>query len=159
MANRNFFETLAQYRLKVEKDGKDVVNVPSIVALPGLLMMPKLSITGLVAAPLLGLKVKLESEGGETVDVEDTVRKAAEAVRDTVVTASRTVKEEIDKAWEAISADDPEEGDEADAEAPEAPAADDAGGMTNEEIVEDLKKHEEGKAPTIDVKPDDSAKE
>ena len=156
MANRNFFETLAQYRLKVEKDGKDVVDVPSIVALPGLLMMPKLSITGLVAAPLLGLKVKLESEGGETVDVEDTVRKAAEAVRDTVVTASRTVKEEIDKAWEAVSADDPEEGAEEDAEAPEA---DDAGDMTNEEIVEDLKKHEEGKAPTIDVNPDDSAKE
>ena len=37
MANKSFFEALTQYRLKVEKDGKDVLNVPGIFALPGML--------------------------------------------------------------------------------------------------------------------------
>ena len=157
MANKNFFETLTQYRLKVEKDGKAVVNMPGIFALPGLLMAPRLSITGLIAAPLLGLKVRVENEGGETVDVEDAVRKTAEAVKDTVVTATKTIKEEIDKAWEAVSADDPEEGAEDNAEENTEPQ--ETGDVSNEDIVEELKKHEEGDAPTIDVKSDDSTGE
>ena len=112
MANKSIFETLTQYRLKVEKDGKAVVNVPGLFALPGLLMSPKLSITGLIAAPLLGLKVHLESESGEPVDVEGAVRKAAEAVKDSVTNATRTIKDELDKAWDAASSDNPEEGTE-----------------------------------------------
>ena len=164
MANRNFFETLTQYRLKVEKDGKPVVNVPSILALPGLLMAPKLSIAGLVAAPLLGLKVQLENESGEAVDVEGAVRKAAETVRESVTTAGKSIKEEIDKAWEAVSADDPEETDEEDAaeetadDAEEDTESSEANAPSNEELVEELKKHEEDDIPTIDVKPEDSAK-
>ena len=78
MANKSFFESLTQYRLKVEKDGENLLNVPGILALPGLLMMPKLSLTGLIAAPLLGFKVRVEGENGETIDMEDAVRKAAE---------------------------------------------------------------------------------
>ena len=167
MENKNFFETLTQYRLKVEKDGKPVVNVPSIFALPGLLMAPKLSITGFIAAPLLGFKVHLENEG-ETVDVEDAVRKVADAVKESVTTASRTIREEIDKAWEAASADDPEEDVKSDAaedaaddaenkpaESAESQAANDA---SNEDIVEELKAHEENDVPTIEVKPNDSQK-
>ena len=50
MANKNFFETLTQYRLKVEKDGENILNVPGLFALPGLLIAPKLSLTGLIAA-------------------------------------------------------------------------------------------------------------
>ena len=146
MANKNFFESLTQYRLKVEKDGKPVVNVPTVFALPGLLIAPKLSIAGLVAAPLLGLKVHLENEEGKAVDVEDAVRKAAEAVKESVTTATKTIKEEVDKAWEAVSADDPEE--------PEGDVTED----TMEQIAEDLKEHEEDGIPTIEVKPEDSDK-
>lgn len=147
MANKNFFETLTQYRLKVEKDGKPVVNVPTVFALPGLLIAPKLSIAGLVATPLLGLKVHLENEDGKAVDVEDAVRKAAEAVKESVTTATKTIKEEVDKAWEAVSADDPEE-------EPEGDVTED----TMEQIAEDLKEHEEDGIPTIEVKPEDSDK-
>ena len=144
MANKSFLESLTQYRLRVERDGKSVVNVPSIFALPGLLMAPRLSITGLVAAPLLGFKVHLENEDGKEVDVEGAVRKAAETVKETVTTASRTIKEEIDKAWEAVSADDPEPNDE---------SADEG-----EEAQEDAENQEENDVPTIEVKPEDSTK-
>ena len=144
MANKSFLESLTQYRLRVERDGKSVVNVPSIFALPGLLMAPRLSIAGLVAAPLLGFKVHLENEDGKEVDVEGAVRKAAETVKETVTTASRTIKEEIDKAWEAVSADDPEPNDE---------SADEG-----EEAQEDAENQEENDVPTIEVKPEDSTK-
>ena len=150
MANRNFFETLTQYRLKVEKDGKDVVNVPGLLALPGLLAAPKLSIAGLVAAPLLGLKVHLENENGDDVDVEDAVRKAAEAVKESVTTATKNIREEMDKAWEAMSADDPEEdAAEGNDEDTAEEGAEPVGGACGE--------HEESDVPTIDVKSDDSA--
>ena len=150
MANRNFFETLTQYRLKVEKDGKDVVNVPGLLALPGLLAAPKLSIAGLVAAPLLGLKVHLENENGDDVDVEDAVRKAAEAVKESVTTATKNIREEMDKAWEAMSADDPEEdAAEGNDEDTAEKGAEPVGGACGE--------HEESDVPTIDVKSDDSA--
>jgi hypothetical protein len=156
MANKSFFETLTQYRLRVEKDGKDVVNVSSLFALPGLLMAPKLSLTGLIAAPLLGLRVHLESEDGETVDMEDAVRKATDAVKESVVSTGRTIKEQVDKAWEAVSSDYPEEealeNEEENAESPEAKD------VSNEDIVEELKAHEEEDVPTIEVKSDDSDK-
>ena len=154
MANKSFFETLTQYRLKVEKDGKPVANIPSILALPGLLVAPKLSIAGLIAAPLLGFKVQVENEGGETVDVEDAVRKAAEAVKESVTTATKTIREEMNKAWEAVSADDPEE-ETAEEPAENADFQEDHD-ASNEEILEELKAHEEDGVPTIEVKPNDS---
>ena len=162
MANKNFFEALTQYRLKVEKDGKPVVNVPTVFALPGLLVAPKLSIAGLVAALLLGLKVHLENEDGKTVNVEDAVKKAADAVRESVDTAAKTIKEEMDKAWETVSTDDPKEDAEetveetAEKDAAESSEADDA---SLQDIVDELKAHEENDVPTIEVKPDESAQD
>ena len=142
MENKSFIEKLTQYRLKVEKDGKSVVDMPGIFALPGMFIAPKLSIAGLIAAPVLGFKVHLENEDGEAVDVEGAVRKAAEAVKDSVTTATKTIKEEMDKAWEAVSADDPEEN-----------AAEEA----MEQIEEELKTQEEDGTPVIEVKPDEDS--
>ena len=142
MENKSFIEKLTQYRLKVEKDGKSVVDMPGIFALPGMFIAPRLSIAGLIAAPVLGFKVHLENEDGEAVDVEGAVRKAAEAVKDSVTTATKTIKEEMDKAWEAVSADDPEEN-----------AAEEA----MEQIEEELKTQEEDGTPVIEVKPDEDS--
>jgi hypothetical protein len=62
----------------------------------------------------------------------------------------------MDKAWEAVSSDYPEENVTEDAaENAESPEVED---VSNEDIVEDLKAHEEDDAPTIEVKPDDSGK-
>ena len=138
---KSILEELTSYRVKVEREGKEIVNVPGIVALPVALLAPKASIIGAIAAPLLGCNIHLENGDGKEIDVGKTVKDAADTVMDTAATAARSMKEEIEKAWDAISADDPEgcpEGQEnAEEETPEQPAP-------KEEI------------PTIHVNPEDS---
>ena len=65
--NMSFMDELAAYRLKVARDGKEIVNVPGILALPGVLIAPKMSIIGTVAASLLGCDIHLENEDGKNV--------------------------------------------------------------------------------------------
>ena len=139
---KSFLEELTSYRVKVEKEGKEIVNVPGIIALPVALLAPKASIIGAIAAPLLGCNIHLENGDGKEIDVGKTVKDAADTVMDTAATAARSMKEEIEKAWDALSADDPEgcpEGEEnaEEEKAPEQPAP-------KEEV------------PTIHVNPEDS---
>ena len=140
---KNFFDELTGYRVKVERDGREIVNVPGLLALPGLLVAPKLSIVGMIAAPLLGCSVHLENEGGKEIDIGKAVKEAADTVADTATAAAKTVKEEIEKAWDELSADDPEG-------CPE--------GEENEEDHADQTNTEDD-IPTIHVNPDDSEKE
>lgn len=182
---KNIFEELAGCRVKVEREGKEIVNVPGILALPGLLIAPKASVIGMVAAPLLGCSVHLENDGGQEVDVGKAVREAADTVIHTAKTAARTIKEEVDKAWDELSADDPEgcpegtENDEdgaekaADAAAEEtaqegseeaAEEAADAAQEGNEEAADEAAEEAaaqteaEGEIPVIRVNREDSAK-
>ena len=143
----SFIDELTSYRVKVEKDGKEIVNVPGILALPGAFIAPKVSIIGTATASLLGCSIHLESENGKSVDVGKEIKKAADTVVDTAKTAAKTVKEEIDKAWNDLSADDPEGcpvGEENKDE--EIPVENSV-----EEIVEDLEKHETEDVPVIHV--------
>ena len=140
---KNIIDELTGYRVKVKRDDKEIVNVPGILALPGLLMAPKAGIIGMIAAPLLGCSVHLEKEDGEEVDIGKAIKEAADTVIDTATTAARTVKEEFEKAWDAVSADDPEE-------CPE--------GKENEEDPADQTDTTDG-IPTIHVNPDNSDKE
>ena len=143
----SFMDELTAYRLKVARDGKEIVNIPGILALPGVLIAPKMSIIGTVAASLLGCDIHLENEEGKKVDIGKTVKDAAETVVDTAAKATRTVREEIGKAWDELSADDPEG----------CPI-----GEENEDEPVDESKDEskaEDEIPTIHVKPDDSEKE
>ena len=139
---KSILEELTSYRVKVEKEGREIVNVPGIIALPVALLAPKASIVGAIAAPLLGCNIHLENGDGKEIDVGKTVKDAADTVMDTAATAARSMKEEIEKAWDALSADDPEgcpEGEEnaEEEKAPEQPAP-------KEEV------------PTIHVNPEDS---
>ena len=86
--------------------------------------------------------------------MEDAVRKAAETVRESVTATTKTLREEIDKVWESVSADDPEENAAEDAD--ETPVETEPENPSNEEIEQDLKKHEENDIPTIEVKTDSS---
>ena len=95
---KSMIEELTGYRVKVERDGREIVNVPGILALPGVLIAPKASIIGAVAASLLGCSIHLENENGETVDVGKAMKEAADTVADTAKTAAKTVREEIEKA-------------------------------------------------------------
>ena len=140
---KNFFDELTGYRVKVERDGRELVNVPGILALPGLLIAPKLSIAGMIAAPLLGCNIHLENEDGREIDIGKAVKEAADTVADTAAAAAKTVREEIGKAWNDLSADDPEgcpEGEE---------NADDPADQSNAE----------DDSPTIHVYSDDSDKD
>ncbi len=140
---KNIIDELTGYRVKVKRDGKEIVNVPGILILPGLLMAPKAGIIGMIAAPLLRCSVHLESEDGKEVDIGKAVKDAADTVVDTATTVAKTVEEEVEKAWEALSADDPEG-------CPE--------GKENEEDPADQNDTEDD-IPTIHVNHDDSDKE
>ena len=67
---KSFIEELTGYRVKVQKDGKEIVNVPGILAFPILLAAPKAGILGMAAAPLLGCSIHLENETGRDVDFD-----------------------------------------------------------------------------------------
>lgn len=157
---KNIIDELTGYRVKVEKNGREILNIPGILALPGALIAPYASIIGTVAASLLGCGIHLENEDGRTADVGETVRKAVGAVMDTAKTAARTVREEIDKAWDAVSADDPE-GCPAGEENAEEAAGDASGGVSAENAAEEPEKGEADEVPVIHVEipadPDDRA--
>lgn len=140
---KNVIDELTAYRLKVAKDGREIVNIPGILALPGVLIAPKISIIGTVAASLLGCDIHLENESGRDVNIGKAVKDAAETVADTAAAAAKTVREEIEKAWDELSADDPE-GCPPGEENEEEPA-------DRESAGEDI--------PTIQARPDDSEKE
>jgi len=110
---RNFIDDLAGYRVKVEREGKEVVNIPGILALPGLLVAPKMSLVGMIAAPLLGCSVRVENakkeaEAAKRAEAEKKAQDAAEAILDMAKKTVRTIEKEFSKAWESVSADDPE---------------------------------------------------
>ncbi len=140
---KSIIDELTAYRLKVARDGREIVNVPGILALPGVLIAPKISIIGTVAASLLGCDIHLENENGKKVDIAKAVKDAAETVADTATTAAKTVREEFEKAWDELSADDPEG----------CPL-----GEENEEEPSDENSTGED-VPNIQVKPDDSEEE
>ena len=139
----SIIDELTAYRLKIAKNGKEIVNVPGILALPGALIAPKMSIIGTVAASLLGCDIHLENADGKKVYVSKAVKDAADTVADTAKTVAKSVRDEIDKAWDELSADDPEE----------CPL-----GEENEDEPSD-QNSAEADNPTIQVKPDDSEEE
>ena len=145
---KNMIDELMGYRVKVMKDGKDVVNVPGILALPAALVAPKAGIIGMIAAPLLGCSVHLEREDGREVDVGKVVRETADTVVDTAATVVKTVKEEIEKTWDEMSADDPEECPVGEENEEETKAE------NGEEASDPADEAEE--VPVIRVNPDDS---
>ena len=137
----NILEDLTKYRVKVEKDGKEVVNIPGILCIPGLLAAPKMSILGMIAAPLLGCDIHVENAKSIETDIENAVKNAAKTVTDTAEKAVKTIREELDKTWESLAAEDePEETEDAAEEVTEEPA--------EEPEADDI--------PTIHVKPDDT---
>ena len=139
----SFIDELISYRIKVEKDGKEIMNTPGILALPGALIAPKMSIIGTVAASLLGFNIHLEKADGEKVDVSKAVKDTADTVANTAKTVVKTVKEEIEKTWDDLSADDPEEC---------------APGEENEEEPADQSSTDDS-TPTIQVNLDEPEKE
>ena len=175
---KSILEEVAGYRLKVERDGKEIINVPGILALPGVLIAPKMSLVGTVAASLLGCNIHLENEEGKTVDVGGEVKKAAETVAEAAEETARSIKAEIDRVWDDLSADDPEgcpEGEEnaeeaqpeeaqgakeaQEAEEAQPAKSGEAPEACNEDILQELQNREDDGVPTIRIHPEEDGKE
>ena len=175
---KSILEEVAGYRLKVERDGKEIINVPGILALPGVLIAPKMSLVGTVAASLLGCNIHLENEEGKTVDVGGEVKKAAETVAEAAEETARSIKAEIDRVWDDLSADDPEgcpEGEEnaeeaqpeeaqpgeeaKEAEEAQPAKSGEAPEACNEDILQELQNREDDGVPTIRIHPEEDGKE
>ena len=145
---KNFFDELTGYRVKVERDGKEIVNVPGILALPVALAAPKAGIIGAVAASLLGCTIHLENADGKGIDVTRVVKDAANSMK----TAVKTVQEEVEKARDELSADAPEGCPAEEEDKPDEPASDEEPVEdTAEEIEEDPEKQNADDIPTIHV--------
>ena len=69
------------------------------------------------------------------MDIGKAVKDAADTVVDVAGTAAKTVKEEMDKAWDALSADDPEGCPVGEENEPETKTS---GEESKEETVENL---------------------
>jgi hypothetical protein len=156
----NIVKDLTGYRLKINRNGKEVVNVPGILCVPGVLAAPKISVIGMLAAPLLGCDIRLEKERRKELDFAESVQKAAESVMDTAKKNMKTITEEMRKAWEAVSAEDPAEDPvedpadsapvqkESSAEHDTQAAAESTSDAWGSDVPEEI--------PSIEVKPDSS---
>ena len=161
---KSIFDQLTGYRVKIDRDGKEIANLPGILALPGVIAAPKASIIGMIAMPLLGCNIHLENEDGGNVDVGKAVKDAADTVANAADAAAKAIRKEIEKTWDDMNADGPEESAEEkegeDVSDDQCSAEDGVPEESAEERegvdVSDGQSSAEDDVPTIRVNPDDS---
>ena len=142
---RNLFQKLCSYRLRIDRNGKTVVNWSSLFSLACLILAPHMSIAGIVLSLILGYHISLETEEVDG-DLEERIRQAADTVKRTATAAARTVRDEVEKAragHEPEKTKAPERKAEPVKEAAasrsaDAPAREPA---VNQDVVEELEKH------------------
>ena len=148
---KNFIEELTSYRVKVEKDGKEIVNVPGIFALPGALFAPKMSIVGAIGASLLGCNIHLQNEDGKNVNVSKEIKKVTDTVVDAAKETAKSIRDGVNRAWDELSADDPAECPVGEENKDEEPSAEASAENKAEETAADLEKHEAEEVPAAPV--------
>ena len=142
---RNLFQKLCSYRLRIDRNGKTVVNWSSLFSLACLILAPHMSIAGIVLSLILGYHISLETEEVDG-DLEERIRQAADTVKRTATAAARTVRDEVEKAR---AGHEPEKTKAAERKAEpvketaaprsaDAPARESA---VNQDVVEELEKH------------------
>ena len=145
----NLIQKLYRYRLKIDRKGTPIVNLSSLFCIPCLILAPHMSIAGIILSLVLGYHIRLEAEG-DVGDLEETVRAAAEKVKQTVGTATKTIREEIEKNREGAKETPKAEPVQA---APAAePVAEPAAGPANDEPIaaEPVREPAAPAAPVID---------
>ena len=134
---------LYRFRVRIDRQGKPVLNVSSIFAGICLLFAPRLSIACVVVALVMGYQLHFETEE-EDAGLEEKIRKAAQNVKNGAANAVKSVQEEIRRARNehsttpAPAEESPKQEAAAEpaaqpAEEPTAPA-----GPTNDELLEEL---------------------
>ena len=93
----SIFQKLYNYRLKIDRKGKTILNWSSLFSLLCLILAPHMTVIGIILSLVLGYHISLETDGGDE-EFEQRVRQAADTVRKTATVAARTIREEVGKA-------------------------------------------------------------
>ncbi len=93
----DIFQKLYHHRLRIDRNGKTILNWSSLFSLACLLLAPHMTIVGAVIALLMGYHISLESDGEEDTEFQERFRQAADTVKKTASAAARTIKTEIEK--------------------------------------------------------------
>ena len=157
---KSIFQRLYNYRLKIDRNGKPILNFSSLFSMACLIFAPHMTIAGIILSLVLGYHISLDTEQ-EDESLEQTLRQAADTVRKTASAAARTIHEEVEKAKRNSGAnpaagsaakqpaDTPETRAEKNASASQEAAPETAADRTEEsaakaqEIVRELEKHAE----------------
>ncbi len=140
---KNFLQKLYHFRVKVDRKSKPIVNVSSIFALACLIFAPHMTIVGVAAALLMGYQIRFESEDMDDTELEERIRRAAQNVKNGAVTAARSIQTEINKAKEQRTQVRTQAGTETTAGKASEKPAEQQGGPTNEDLLQDLQSHAE----------------
>jgi len=142
---RNLFQKLCSYRLRIDRNGKTVVNWSSLFSLACLILAPHMSIAGIVLSLILGYHISLETDEVDG-DLEERIRQAADTVKRTATAAARTVRDEVEKARAGYEPEKPKAAERKaepvkEAAAPRSADAPVREPTVNQDVVEELEKH------------------
>ena len=136
---KNFFQKMYHFRVKVDKQGKPIVNVSSLFGLACLLFAPHMTLVGVIAALVMGYSIHFETEDMDDKELEERFRKAAQNVKTGAMNAARSIQNEINKA-KAQNAPAPT-AREAEKAAEEILQKAQEAAVDNAEILKDLESH------------------
>ena len=94
---KDFLKKIYHFRMKVDKQGKPIINVSAVFGLVCLIFAPKLTVASVILSLLLGYQYRFESEDMEDTELEERIRKAADNVKNGAAAAVRSIQEEINK--------------------------------------------------------------
>ena len=135
---KNIFQKMYDFRVKVNKQDKPIINVSSIFALACLIFAPHVTIIGSIAALVMGYTFRFESEDMDNKELEERLRKMAQNVKTGAQTAAKSIQNEINKAREQKAAATPAEAPKAAEQVVEKAQA---AVPSNEELLKDLQSH------------------
>lgn len=131
---KNFLQKMYNLRLKVDKQGKPIVNVSSIFGLACLLFAPHMTIAGIAISLILGYQIHFESEEDDG-EMEERIRRAAMNVKAGVAGAAKSIQNEINRAREEKANAAAQPRNEAAPKQAEAPRQQEPG---NDELLREL---------------------
>ena len=136
---KNFLQKMYRFRVKVDKQGKSIINVSSIFGLFALIFAPHVTIIGTIAALLMGYQFSFESEDMDDKELEERIRKAAMNVKSGAASAVKSIQTEISKARAQNAPKTQAEAEQMARQIVEKATAAPEAAPSNQEILNDLK--------------------
>ena len=159
----NILQKLYNYRFRIDRNGKTIVNLSSLFSLACLLLAPHMTIAGVIISLLLGYHIEFVNEADDT-DIEDRILQAADTVKKTASAAVRTIRDEVGRAAASRAGEKQPAEKKSAGEIPVAEPAPDFSEKA-EELVDDLMQHtyqsayaaSAGSVPVLEVHEEETA--